>query len=107
MNKKVIIIAICIMLITIIGITIFSQKNDEYKISISIIDKNSPDRKVTVIKNNKEVKFDSIYYLDDVLLCSSANPTINMYDVNIGEELKIKLKNNKIVNATVELKEVK
>ena len=109
-NKKVIIILIILaLLISTISIFIYKnnqEKNASYKIVVSLIEKNSPDYKLSVLRNNKEIKFDSVYYLDDVLLCKGTNPTINKFDVEDGEELKIKLKNKKIVKANV-VKELK
>lgn len=108
MKKKIMFgVVIGIFVITIIGVSIIFLKNmnDEnatYRIVVSVIEKNSPDRNIEVLKNDKKIDFDSIYYLDDVLLCKGKNPTINKNDVKNGEELKIKLENKKIVKAIVE-----
>ena len=109
-NKKILGIVIGIIIVLLIGLSILFLKNKEdenatYKIVVSVIEKNSPDRNVVVLKNNKKVDFDSIYYLDDVLLCKGKNPTINKNDVQNSEELKIKLKNKKIVKAIVKKEE--
>ncbi len=108
-KKKVIGIIIVVVLFLVALLTIiFLYNNDKkatYKIVVSVIEKNSPDRELSVFKNQKEINFDTIYYLDDVLLCKGVNPTINKNDVKNGEELKIKLKNKKIVRAIVEMEE--
>ncbi len=108
-SKKILGIVIGIIIL-IIGLSILFLKNKEndnatYRIIISVIEKNSPDRNVSVLKNNKKIDFEAIYYLDDVLLCKGQNPTINKNDVENGEELKIKLKSKKFVKAIVEKEE--
>jgi len=107
MNKRVFGIVIGIVLIIAISILFhqYNEKNASYKIVVSIIEKDSPDRNITVYKNNKKIEFDSIYYLDDVLLCKGINPTINKFDVKDGEELKVKIKNKKEIKAKVLIEE--
>lgn len=83
----------------------YDKPNELYVVKVYIIDKNSPDRLLKVYKNDKEIEFDSIYYLDNVLICNSTNPAVAKSAIKNEKELKVKLKNKKIVKAKIELEE--
>ncbi len=83
----------------------YDKPNELYVVKVYIIDKNSPDRLLKVYKNGKEIEFDSIYYLDNVLICHSTNPAVAKSAIKDEKELKIKLKNQKIIKAKIEMEE--
>ncbi len=99
MKKKIIVYAsLFILLVIIISLLFFKSK---YTISLIKIDNFSPDRKVIVYKNNKEIDYKEVLYLDGVVLCSSKNPTVSYSEIVDEKELIIKLNNNKQVKAII------
>lgn len=104
MKKKLMLIIPIILVVAVVLILLLQQDNG-YIIKLKKIDNNSPDRTVVLLKDNKEQKFLEIYYLDDVLLCSGTNPTINKNDVKLNEKLKVKLENKKIIKVKVKEEE--
>lgn len=109
--KKMLLLTIAI--IVIIGSAFayvnFANSKAEYKIIIEKIDDKSPDRKVKVLKNKKEIDFTEIRYnvKEKVVLCTGANPTINMFDTNDYTEYIVVLKNKKEVLAQLIVEEEK
>lgn len=73
-----------------------------YKIKVVVFDQNTPDRKIVVLRNDKETdKYKYIKYKEgkNVILCYQKNPTVNMHDIK--DELIIVLPNDKEVTAKV------
>lgn len=98
MKKKLLLI---IIMVFVVVIMILLQQDSKYRIKLKKFDNNSPDRVLVLLKDNKEQNFLEIYYLDDTLLCSGHNPTVNKSDVQLEETLKVKLENNKIIKVKV------
>ena len=69
-KKLLILVALIITFITFI-LLFYNSSNSLYIVKVSVIDKNSPDRLLKVYLNDKEIEFDSIYYLDDVFICNN------------------------------------
>ncbi len=99
MKKKIIIYASLFVLFIIIVSLLFLK--NKYTISLVKIDNFSPDRKLIVYKNNKEIDYKEVLYLDGVVLCTSKNPTISYSEIVDEKELIIKLNNNKQVKAII------
>ena len=101
MKKKYLIIILILISILTVGVILFiSKDNSTYAVKVSLIEEKSPDRRLTVYKDDKEESnYKEIHYLNDVLLCKSSNPTINFGDVEGISELKIILNNDKVVIA--------
>ena len=100
---KKLFIFIPIVIVVIIGlIFIVNNQTNNYLIKVSIVDVKSPDRILTLYKDNKKVEFDSIYYLDDVFICDSTTPNVSKTAIKDIKNLKVKLKNGKIIKVKVE-----
>ncbi len=105
MKKKYLILSIILLtVVIIISITLFQKK--EYTVEAVKIDSLSPDRKLIVYENEKEISFESIKYEDKTILCYGNNPTVAYAEILGEEQLIIVLKNNKEVIAKI-LKEEK
>ena len=104
--KKYILIIVPIIIVVVISLIFISKQNNNYIIKISEVDDRSPDRVLSVYKDNQKIDFDSIYYLNDVFICDSTVPNVSKSAVKRMDKLKVKLKDGKIVKAKV-LKEEK
>ncbi len=99
-------IYLSIIILALLLVTIFlsiNVDNGKYTVKVSMVDDKSPDRTLKVYDDkNKEVEFLEIRYLDDVVLCTSKNPTVYYGDIENIEKVRIVLKNNKKVVAKIE-----
>lgn len=94
MKKKLILILLIILALISPFIVLLYYK-DTYTIEIEQIDNFSPDRKLIVYKNDKQINFKEIQYEDGTYLCSGTNPTISYSEV-VGEtKLIIKIDEKK------------
>ena len=104
MKKKILIIVPILILLITISIIIL-KKDDysgNYQIKVVVFDEKTPDRKLIVLRDEKETdKYKYITYKDDkkIILCYQKNPTVNKFDIE--EELVIVLPNDKEVIAKV------
>ena len=106
MKKKYIILITAIILVILAMLLIFSNHNQgNYYIKVKAVDKNSPDVRLTVYKDEKEIEVDAIYYKNDVLLCFGNNLTTNKFNINNNDEMKVVLKNKKEIMAKVVMEE--
>ena len=108
MKKKILIVcSICIVIIAVVLVFVFSNQT-KYKIRISLIDDYSPDRILTVY-NEKDEKIDvkRIEYTDGTLLCNGYNTTVHFGDIENETILKIILKDNSEEEAKIIKDEVK
>lgn len=58
-----------------------TYKSGEYSLHVNIVDDHSPDRVLSLYKNDKEIKFKEIRYTDGVVLCKYENPVIAVFDL--------------------------
>ncbi len=78
------------------------DKNAVYTVKISLVDDKSPDRILTVYKNNKKIEHKEIRKMNGTLLCDSEYSTVYFGEIKNETELKIILKNDKEVVAKIE-----
>lgn len=90
MKKKIILILLSIFVLILSHIILVRHK-DNYTINIEQIDNFSPDRKLIVYKNEKEIDFKELQYTDGTYLCSGKNPTVSNSEIIGITELIIKL----------------
>ena len=107
MKKKnlIIIIATIVLIALVTTLVLVLNKSDEnasYTVKMSLVDDQSPARFLTVYKNDKKIDFKEVRYMDDVLLCRGTNPTIHFTELDEETELKVVLKNDKVVIAKIE-----
>lgn len=105
-NKKMVIILPIILLIAITAIIYYNNNfiNAIYEIKVEEIEDKSPDRRLIVLKNGKEItKYKYIKYNDDknIVLCKVENPTVNKFEIIDVDELIVVLSNNKEVIAKI------
>lgn len=100
--KRKLVIIISIIIVVVISLIFIFKQNNNYIIKVLVVDTKSPDRILSVYKDNEKVEFDSIYYLDDVFICDSDIPNISKTALKDIKQLKVKLKNGKIIKAKVE-----
>lgn len=100
MNKKKILILLVVVVVILLSIILLFSKN-VYTIEVEKIDSFSPDRRLIVYKNNKEIKFDEIKYTDETYLCSDKNPTVSYSEIMNEEELIIIINEKKHVIAKI------
>lgn len=106
MKRLLIIIPIVVIFVGLILILIFNfSGNNNYIVKVDIIDEKSPDRVLTVYKDNEKIEFDSMYYLDDVFICDSESPNVAKSALKNVKQIKVKLKNGRILKAKVEKEE--
>lgn len=98
-NKKYFIITI--LVIGFCLTFLITGKISKYEIFLVKVDDYSPDRKLVVKKNDKEIEFKKIKYIDDIELCDSSNPTISVSDIKDVNELIVVLLNDKEVKAII------
>ncbi len=103
--KKKVILGIIITLIVGVGVVYGIITKTQYYVVLEKIDNNSPARILKLKKDNEEIEFESVYYLDDVFLCDNTNPSINKNDVKNREKLKVILKDKTVVKAIVKKEE--
>ena len=104
MRKKVFIGMIALLFVGL-GIFLFLHNKVKYKIVASKIDNNSPDVMLKIYYEEKEIEIDKIYYLDNILLCTNENLTVNKFDLNNEKELYLLLKDGSKVKAKVVVEE--
>ena len=105
--KRLILVFVCLIVIIGVGIGIYLiSTSTSYKIIATKLEENSPDLVLKVYdKNNVEIDYKSISYLDGIILCESKNPTINKFDVKDNEKLIVMLENGEQVKAIVEMED--
>ncbi len=102
MKKNYLIIIITVIILIIAGVIIFTVKdNASYTVKVNVIDDYSPDRKLVVYKNDKEIEYKEIRLMDDTVLWKYTNPSVYHGNVKNESELKIVLNNDKVVIAKV------
>ena len=104
MKKKTLVLVISLIIILVGGIVIYLINNKvDYQILVSIVDNQSPDRVLKVVKKDSDENIDveAVYYMDDVFLCSGENLTVNKFDIKNEEKLYVVLKNGEKVKAIV------
>lgn len=94
MKKKIILLILSIFVLIFL-LTLFIGKKDKCIINIEKIDNFSPDRKLIVYKNNKQINFKEIQYTDGTYLCSEENPTVSYSEIVGITELIIKIDEKK------------
>lgn len=108
MKKKTLIIGGVLVCIVIVVLLVFMLNKDKYTIKISLVDDRSPDRVLTIYKNEKEkIEVQRIEYLNGTLLCNGYNTTVHFGDIENIEELKVILKDGNKVKAKIVKEEVK
>ena len=91
---------------TLLSLKLFIFKDDSvYTIYVQKFDINSPDRKLVVYKDDKEIKFKEITYTNGTYLCNYEIPYVVYGDVLDKDKLIVVLNNNKKVEATIKNKE--
>ncbi len=105
-KKYVVIIALVILLLGgIIFFVIRNAKDDEskavYTVKVSLVDDKSPDRILTVYRNDKKIEYKEIRKMNGTLLCESNNSAVYFGEIKNESSLKIILKNDKEVVAKV------
>lgn len=100
MKKKIILILLSIFVL-ILSYIILVWHKDNYIISIEKIDNFSPDRKLIVYKNEKEIEFKELQYTDGTYLCSKKNPTVSYSEIIGITELIVKLDEKRQIVAKI------
>ena len=107
MKKKILIIS-SILTILIISLVVYMICKPKYTIMVSMVDDRSPDRILTVYKNDTEkIEVNRIEYLDGTLLCNGYNLTVHFGDIEKEEKLKIIFKDKSSAEAKIVKEEVK
>ena len=108
MKKKVLIISGIVVTILVVVLLVIILNKTSYKIIVSLVDDQSPDRILTVY-NNKNEKMDvkRVEYLDGTLLCYGHNMAVHYGDIENVKELRVVLKDKSIVTAEIVKEEVK
>ncbi len=75
-------------------------KMNEFKVTMAQVDKYSPDLRVTVTENGKEVSFSKMLG-GKATLCTGENPVVNPSDIERFSEVKIVLKSGTEVTAKI------
>lgn len=68
-----------------------------YSLHVSLVDEHSPDRILSLYKNEEIIKFKEIRYTDGTLLCNYKNPAVSVFDLD-DESLDVILENNEKIN---------
>lgn len=77
----------------------------QYTFKVELIDAHTPDRYLTVYENGKEIVIKDLMYMDDVKIpvaINEAKVSVSIADIVNETELKVKLKNGKVVVANIE-----
>ena len=98
-NKKILLLLFGVGLLLIFVILAF--RKDTYIIKVELIDKFSPDRRLIVYQNDKEIEFEELQYTDGVYLCSGNNPTVSYSEIIGVTELIIKIDEKKQIVAKI------
>lgn len=102
MKKKYLIIVIALVILLIGGIIWFITKDTgNYIVKVSNVDDKSPDRILTVYKDDKNIEYKEIRKMNDTLLCDSSNSSVYYGEIKNESNLKIILNNDKKVVAKV------
>ena len=107
MKKKVLIIGSVVLVVIAIVLVILLSK-PRYKIVVSLVDDQSPDRILTVYNGkNEKIEVKRIEYLDGTLLCKGFNTSVHFGDIENEKVLKVILKDDSEGKAEVIIEEVK
>ena len=102
MKKKIIFCAIVLALIVAISLKVLSNKaSNDYTLKLIPIDEKSPDRKLLLYENGKQIEFKEIRYLNNNILCKGSNPTIYYGDLKDKKQVIVVLKNDKKIKINV------
>lgn len=96
---------IFVVLISILCLIFFLNKNSNYMVKINLIDDDSPDRILEVYKNDNKIEYKEIR-LKDITLCTYDNPAVYYGELVDIEEVTIILKNGDSVKAKIFKEEV-
>ncbi len=107
MKKKLLIITSIVTLIVASIILIIFLNQTKYTIKVSKVDDQSPDRILTVYKEEEKIEVKRIELLDGRLLCSGFNTTVHFGNIEGISKLKVILNDNKEVIAKIVIEEVK
>ena len=100
--KKYLIIGITLVILLTGGIIWFVNRDDgNYTVKVSLVDEKSPDRKLTVYKDDKEIEYKEIRKMSGTLLCEADNSSVYFGEIKNESNLKIVLNNDKEVVAKV------
>ena len=77
------------------------DKNAVYTVRVSLVDDKSPDRILTVYKNDKKIDYKEIRKMNGTLLCEADFSAVYFGEIKNESELKIVLKNDKEVVAKI------
>lgn len=101
-----IIIIVFIIIIALLSLKLFVFKdNAVYTIYVQKFDINSPDRKLIVYKDDKEIEYKEITYTNGTSLCNYEIPYVVYGDILNKDKLIVILNNNKKAEATIKNKE--
>ena len=113
-KKKMLIITCSVVIVALVASLLLffrnkeaDEKNANYVVKVGLIDDKSPDRTLTVLRNDKKIEFKEIHYMDDMYLCSWENPVAYFGDLKGETELKVILKNDKTVIAKIDEGDIK
>jgi len=107
MKKKNIIIIITLIVLLIAGIVLLvtrradDDKDAVYTVKVSLVDDKSPDRILTVYKNDKKIDYKEIRKMSGTLLCEADFSAVYFGEIKNESELKIILKNDEEVVAKI------
>ena len=102
MKKKIIFCAIVLALIGAISLKVLSNKaSNDYTLKLIPIDEKSPDRKLLLYENGKQIEFKEIRYLNNNILCKGSNPNIYYVDLKDKKQVIVVLKNDKKIKINV------
>ena len=106
MKKKWLLVIGALIVIIIIVLLILLMNKPKYTIKVSSVDDRSPDRILTVYKNNEEIEFKRIELMDGTILCNSVNKSVYFGNIKDVKELKVILKDKSEVIAQIVKEEV-
>ena len=88
-------------MIGVVFLLLLNKASNDYTLKLISIDEKSPDRKLLLYENGKQVEFKEIRYVNNNLLCKGSNPTIFYGDLDNKEQLIVILKNDKKIKINV------
>ena len=108
MKKKLMIVGTVVITIAIIVLLVLFLNKTKYIVRVSIVDDQSPDRILTVYKNDTEkIEVKRIELTDGTVLCNGYNTTVHFGDIEKEKDLRVILKDNSVVMAKIIIEEVK
>lgn len=98
MKNKIVLLLFPILILVIV---LLLTHRDSYIIKVEKIDNFSPDRKLIVYKNDKEIEFQELQYTDGTYLCSGKNASVSYGEIKDEKKLIIKINDKKQVIAKI------